>query len=198
MCLYIHDIAISHDVTKLHDTHILTHVAASHDTCDLNVTSLFRQPYVISVSWAYFALLSIIFYIRSTRATYDTYVLTHVAASYETRVSTIPHTSDVITVPIAYILIMLIHKTWLSLYNTRFLSIPHTCDAICMAFYITVQVLTHATSLFYHSYMASGSYEYSRTTLYYIWFSLCYISHTILLPQAYVTHTFASKLLHSI
>ena len=85
-------------------------------------------------------------------------------------------------------------KTWLSLYDTRFLSIPHTCDVIRMAFHITVQVLTHVTSPFYHSYMASGSYEYSRSTLYHVWFSLCYISHTILLPQAYVTHTLASKL----
>ena len=109
-------------------------------------------------------------------------------------------------VPIAYILIMLIHirhgcpymtlvcldhtshkwrhdsahrihfnyahtfKTWLSLYDTRFLSIPHTCDVICMAFHITVQVLTHVTSPFYHSCMASGSYEYPRSTLYHVWF----------------------------
>ena len=59
-------------------------------------------------------------------------------------------------------------KTWLSSYDTRFLSIPHTCDVIRMAFHITVQVLTHVTSPFYHSYMASGSYEYSRSTLYHV------------------------------
>ena len=59
----MHDLPISYDahvvgtphtcdliLVAIYDIYISTHVAASHDTCDLNVTSLVRKPYVISVS----------------------------------------------------------------------------------------------------------------------------------------------------
>ena len=79
----------------------------------LHVTSLSHQSHAVSVSQTYFALLSFILGIRSIIAMCVTYVLAHVAASYNTRVLNIPHTSDVPIVPASYILNMHIH-TWYS------------------------------------------------------------------------------------
>ena len=58
----------------------LTRVKSSY--CLPHVTSLSHQSHVVSVFWTYFALLSIIFYIRSILNIYDTHVLTHIAALY--------------------------------------------------------------------------------------------------------------------
>ena len=86
---------------------------------------------MVSASQTYFALLSIILGIRSIIAIYVTYLLAHVAVSYNARVLNIPHTSDVFIVPVSYILNMLMHTRYSSMllaslvvYHAQFYPIP--------------------------------------------------------------------------